>query len=220
MEIKRAKVDNKLLDVVSLESFNRELHGNQSVAVEATIRGNRYILPIRGNGDDRPGVYDMGPVSFLKLPEDCSDEEINEEDYLYDNIPVYDFGSAKSIEDVITTQAQIRGMEADLLTDIDSTYRCIRNQHDSPEMKALKDAIDLKECDLNKYANRYGENFLNDKRILKGENITLKKMCTHAENLDMEIELIIRDRSSDVPNPMGSEVRAILTGKRDDDTDE
>ena len=213
MEMKRAKVDNKLMDVISIHEFNKELHENTSTAVDVTYNGDRYILPVRTSGDDRPGLYDAGPVSYIKLPEDCSDADIKKDDYLYDHLTIYDFGSATGITDIINKQAQIRNIESEMLTDIDSVYKCPRNQNDSPEMKALKDAIDMKNCDLNKYSSRFGENFLNDKRILKGTDITLKKLIAYAHNLDMEAELIIRDKSDDAPNPMNGEVRAILTNK-------
>lgn len=217
MNVKRAKVENKLLDVIPVDSYRKDLYGNNNTAVEVEYNGDHYILPVRSSSDDRPGLYDIGAISFLKYPEDCSDADIKKEDYLYDHVPVYDFSSATGINDVLNTQAQIRGMEADLLTDIDSVYRCVRHSDDSPEMTALKDAIDMKSCDLNKYSQRYGENYLNDKRILKGKDITLKKLVAHAQNLDMEVELIIRDKSDDVPNPMGSEVKTILTGRTNDE---
>ena len=217
MDIKKARVDGKLVDLITAKEYKKELFGNSSTAIEMEVDGDNYVLPVRSLSDDRPGFYDTGAVSFIKLPEDCTDEDVKKEDYLYDQIPVYDFGNAKGIGDVLNTQAQIRGMEADLLTDIDSIYHPIRHDEDTPEMKAIKDAIDLKGCDINKYSGRYGENFLNDKRILKGKDITLKKLVSHAQNLDMEVELIIRDKSPDVPNPMGVEVRAILTGRNESD---
>ena len=102
-----------------------------------------------------------------------------------------------------------------ILTDADNIYIPIIGDEDGPEMVALKTAIGSKKCDINKYAFRFGPNFLNNKRLLKEKNITLNKLILMADNLDMEAELILRDKNHDVPNPMGQEVHAILTGGGD-----
>ena len=77
----------------------------------------------------------------------------------------------------------------------------------------------VQNCDINKYAPRFGENFLNDKRLFKTGSITMNKLISISKNLDIEAELILRDTSDDVPNKMGREVRVILTGDSEDDNE-
>ena len=79
-------------------------------------------------------------------------------------------------------------------------------------MKALKQAITAKNIDIDKYADRFGENFPNDKRKLKDEKITLFLLKRMAECLDMNVDLIISDKSPNVPNPIGIPIKVSLTG--------
>jgi hypothetical protein len=81
-------------------------------------------------------------------------------------------------------------------------------------MKAIKDAITSKSMDLNKYAPRFGDNFLNTKRLLKGDSITMNKLIEVSNALDIEAELILRNASTDIANPMANEIHMIIT-KRD-----
>ena len=83
-------------------------------------------------------------------------------------------------------------------------------------MKLMKEAINLKRCDIDKYALRAGPNHLNNKRILKGNDITIKKMVEICDYMDMEVELTIRDKNSEVANPMNKEITKILTSEGDD----
>jgi hypothetical protein len=78
-------------------------------------------------------------------------------------------------------------------------------------MRALKMALNAKHIDIDKYAGRFGENFPNDKRQLKNNNATLKIIKRFCENCDMEAFLTFRDKSDDVPNPMGTEIVVSLT---------
>jgi hypothetical protein len=88
---------------------------------------------------------------------------------------------------------------------------------DAPEMKLMKEAIYNKHIDLDKYEGRFGPNFTNDKRILQRSNITLSKIKTMCKALDIEAELVFRDSNKDVPNPIGKEIKIILTNGGDDE---
>ena len=72
--------------------------------------------------------------------------------------------------------------------------------------------INAKNIDIDKYADRFGENFPNDKRKLKDEKITLFLLKRMAECLDMNVDLIISDKSPNVPNPIGIPIKVSLTG--------
>ena len=108
-------------------------------------------------------------------------------------------------------------METTILTDSDSIFTPPMNQDDTPEMRAFKQAIASKHMDINKYAPRFGDNYLNDKRILKTSSITMNKLVAMSERLDIEVELTLRNASDNVPNPMDKPITVILTGNTDSD---
>lgn len=209
---KVAKIDGKALEVVTPEMYgaNKELYQNTRTAIEVENfdDGRTYILPVRNVSDDRPGIYDAGSVYFTKFPEQGEQDkyalDTNKDD-------IIDYNNTKDVEDFISKQKQLRDIESEILTDIDNVFAPPIDPEDSPEMIALKEATREKRCDINKYAGRFGSNFLNDKRIFKEKHVSLNKILRIANNLDMEVELVIRDKGPEVPNPMGTEVHAILT---------
>lgn len=56
------------------------------------------------------------------------------------------------------------------------------------------------------------ENFANDKRLLKKDDMTQQKGITFANCLDFDIYAILKDKDSDVPNPIGDPIIIKLTG--------
>ena len=84
--------------------------------------------------------------------------------------------------------------------------------NDAPAMSGLKEAITLKHCDIDKYSDRFGSNFANEKRLLKDSEISLKKLIIYGNAMDIKMTLTMEDASSDVPNPMGEKVTVVLTG--------
>lgn len=210
MELPRRVSLDGILDVISPEEYrnNLELYGNTRTAIEMQEDGITYILPHRKQTDDRPGIYQAGLVSFTKFPE--TEEE--KQTYAKDNLTIIDYADVDNITGFLNKQQQLRDIESEILTDIDNVYTpVIDYELDTPEMKALKEAITMKQCDIDKYSKRFGSNYLNDKRGLKGHDITMKKLIRICNGLDMEVELIIRDTNPNVANPMGGEVRAIIT---------
>ena len=215
MEIpKNAQVDGKMLDIISAETYgaNKPIYANTRTAIEIEHDGITYAMPYRNQTDDRPGIYDAGAVYFIKYP-----EEHEAHKYDMSKIDVVDFNNSANMGEYLSKKQQLRDIEAEILTDIDNVFIPSIGPNDTAEMRAMKQATGLKACDINKYSQRFGDNFLNDKRIFKGSTITMNKMISIAQNLDMEVELIIRDKNPDVPNPMGKEVRAVLTGGTDDE---
>ncbi len=214
MEIaKNAVIDGKMMDIITHKDYveNTPLYANTSTAIETECDGKMYALPYRNPTDDRPGIYDEGLVYFVKPPEPQEAAK-----YDMNVLDVVDYSDSMNMNDFLTKRKQIRDIEAEMLTDIDNVFQPVIGVNDREEMKALKNAVILKQCDINKYSQRFGSNFLNEKRIFKQPNISMDKMIRIAQNLDMEVELIIRDKNRDVPNPMRQEVRAILTGGNDE----
>lgn len=208
---RRTSVDGKIMDVVTPEEYeqNLELYGNQSTAIETICPdGQTYILPNRKPTDDRAGIYQAGLVYFIRDPESETEKQM----YLRDNLTIIDYNDVNNVTDFINKQGQLRNIESEILTDIDNVYTPqIDYELDTPEMQALKEAVGRKHCDIDKYAKRFGPNFLNDKRLLRGHSITLNKLIRICDKMDMEVELTIRDAHPDVPNPMEGEIVTKVT---------
>lgn len=215
MNIKNASVDGHIIDVLSKEDYQKQWRmyvENPSMfantGMEVSTEKGTYILPFRNKTDNRPGIFPDGCVYYTKLPDENDDHIYNK-----DNIEMIDFSDAGDVKQFLEKREKIRNIEAISLTEIDDIFIPPIGSDDSPEMVAFKTAIGKKKCDINKYAPRFGENYLNDKRILKGPKITMNKLVDMCKKLDIEAELILRDAHTDVPNPMGAEVSMILTGE-------
>jgi len=221
MDLKTASVDGKIVDIISEQDYlskwrlyaeNPSMGASTAVEI-ADQNGVKYILPFRGKNDDRPGVYPDGAVYFTKFP----DSEA-ESSYREDSLTIVDFSDVKNVADFLARNSQIRDMETTVLTDIESVFSPQITPNDSPEMRAFKEAIISKHMDINKYAPRFGDNFLNDKRILKTSSITMNKLVAMCEKLDIEAELTLRNAKPDVANPMKKEITVILTNSGGDET--
>ena len=60
----------------------------------------------------------------------------------------------------------------------------------------------------------------NDKRLLKKDSISLKKLVAYCNALDITATLTLKDANSDVPNPMGKEITYDLNNTITDGDDE
>lgn len=212
MLLKKVDFEGLLLDVVPEEKYLKhpELYRNTNTTIEYVSEdGTKYILPHRVKSDTRYGVYDAGCVIFVNAP-NKDDEEYNK--YLYENNNIIDYKDIKSATDLVKKQTKLKEMESNVLMNNGNTFTPTVSDMDTAEMQCLKEAILAKNIDIDKYAHKFGENFLNDKRLFKGHTITMKKLISISEKLDLEVELRIRDTSNSVPNPMGTEIRKVLTG--------
>ena len=218
MDLKTATVDGKIMDVVSEDKYRSEYETYtnpsliSSTAVEVSDQnGVGYVLPFRGKTDDKPGIYPDGCIYFVKYP---TAQEAPQ--YRSDSVNMVDFSDVNNISQFLDKNRQIRDMETNVLTDADSIFTPPLNQDDSPEMRAFKQAIASKHMDINRYAPRFGDNYLNDKRILKTSSITMNKLIAMSKKLDIEVELTLRNAGSDVANPMDKPITVILTGNNED----
>lgn len=217
MDLKKAKVEGSMMDIISFDKLyqNEELYESGDVAVEATNPNDNqvYFLPYRPNfiTRDRPGVYKFGNIgSFIVYP------DTEKEEYQPDENDIVDFTNVENMQEYIDRQGKARNIENEILTTPDNIYKPPYKESDTPEMRGLKEAIVEKHIDIDKYASRFGENFPNDKRKLKDDNITLfllKRMCNC---LDMKAELIISDVNKEVPNPIGHPIHINLTSNEEE----
>ena len=214
MNLRSTLVDGKIVDVLSEEEYSTKwdtYNNNPSISTNTAVEvtdpnGVKYVLPFRGKSDDRPGIYPDGSICFARFPDEEQDKT-----YRSECLDIVDFSDASTISSFLAHTSQLREMETNVLTDIDSVFVPTITIQDSPEMRAFKEAIILKHMDINKYAPRFGDNFLNDKRILRTNSITMNKLVSMCEKLDIEAELTLRNVRPDVANPMLKEVTVVLT---------
>lgn len=209
---KVAAINGKTYNVYNHENFtdNRELLAeDDQTAVEIERDGANFILPVRSQSADgsmdRPGVYCKGPINFFSFPKTKEEREIYSPDKKY----VFDINNITDMQQYITEKEKFDQSVNKLLETSegdDEIFLPPRLETDSAEMRALKECIIEKHIDLDKYSERFGDNYPNDKRKLKDDQITsflLKRMCT---NLDIEVDMIFRDANDNVPNPMNKTI--------------
>ena len=103
----------------------------------------------------------------------------------------------------------LRDIQHDIITTSDNVLKLNVGEMDTPEMKALKNAINSKAIDKKQYEDRFDQ-FQNDMRLLKGSSITLGKLISICSAFDIDAELTLKDKD-DAPNPMGQEFTVELT---------
>ena len=212
--IKKAKVDNKIYDVVTFEEYTS--NPTAYIPEFTAIEDEGMIYPIRRKTDTRAGMY-PGTIACKFV------HPVPEETDIYSSKNIIDFDKADSLKDIIEKQDKLRQAERGILTTVDNVFYPNITENDSPEMVGLKQAVIAKQIDLDKYEQRFGINYNNDKRLFNKPTITLAKLKTMFDVLDMKATLTIEDKNSDVPNPMNTKIVVDLTSdgdNKEEDTDE
>lgn len=203
MSLEKAKIGDAIFDVISTEEYYRDPSAYNSFTA---IKGNDgYVYPIRSKSDNRPGFYPTGGMDFFKIP-------TVGESSIYTQQNIINFEEATGLREVIQCQQKLLSAERSILTTIDNVFAPEIHENDTPEMKAMKQAIIDKHIDLDKYESRFGPNYNNDKRLLKKNSITFGKMRDISNALDIKVSIVIEDAAPDVPNPIGRVITAELTG--------
>lgn len=196
----KGTIDGRIYDIIEPSEYNPELYDPKTTAIQ---KGS-YLYPIKTSENDEGVGYYMtpgNPISVFKEPISDSERETYKAG---DN--VIDFKNIKSMSECIDAQMAFLNMERTILTTPDNIFIPVISDNDEPAMKALKEAVVKKSIDLDKYAPRFGANYCNDKRLFKGNSITMAKLVSMSDNLDMKCTLIIEDASPNVPNPIGDRI--------------
>ena len=203
MSFEKAKINDAIYDVIDIEEYYK----NPSAYGSYTAINGRdgFIYPIRTKTDTRPGFYPTGGLDFFKQP-------VGGEVNVYTQQNVINFKDATSLREIIQTQQKLESEERTILTTIDNVFAPEITNGDTPEMRALKQAVLDKHIDLDKYESRFGPNYNNDKRLLKKNSITFGKLRSIADALDIKVSMTIEDAAPDVPNPIGRAITVDLTG--------
>ena len=202
---KKAKINGRVTTVVRPEdALNTESYQNKFTSVE--IDG--VILPVKKTYDPTsPGFYIMnqGKIGKIIYPNDEEREEFSSQNAI-------DFSDVQNMKDLINKQEEVKRLESEVLSNSDNLFKPIPKENDSPEMKAMKEAICKKNIDIDAYADRFADNFNNDKRLLKGSSITISKMKSICDKLDIKVTLTLSDAANDVPNPIGQDITVDICG--------
>lgn len=208
-DYKKATINGRVTTVLKpQEVLSNTAFQNKFTSVEV----DGYALPVKTSYDPTtPGFYimDKGRLGKIIKP---SKEDSKE----YSIEKAVDFSNITSMKELIAKQEEVKKMEADTLINSDNLFKPIPKENDSPEMKAIKEAICLKNIDLDAYADRFGDNYNNDKRLLKGSSLTSSKMKSICSNLDMKVTLTITDSNPNVPNPIGKSISVDICGSNDE----
>nr|DAI13139.1 MAG TPA: hypothetical protein [Caudoviricetes sp.] len=191
-------IDGKIYDAVPYS----ELHSISDTSSVVAIMPDGKILPLakeRGG----TGIY----ISY-----DTLFGTINEEN-CPTVTPLNIDTKGEDIKSIITKNEKNRNVDFEQVSAYtsDNKYKPAINGDEYKEMELLKKAISAKNIDINAYEHRFGGKFQNDKRLLTKNSISIDKLKSTADALDMEVEIIIRDKKGDIPNPMGTEFRGVIT---------
>lgn len=205
--MKKVEIDGRLYNVTQMDDYtdHPDLYTPKFTAIE---RPGECILPIKNRTTDiGPGIYyQTGAMAAIVEKPD------NIENYRPDK--AIDFTNPKSIGEVFEKQQIIRDIQDEIMTTSDNVLCLKIGDKNTPEMKALKTAINLKRIDVKQYEDRFDQ-FQNDMRLLKGDSITLGKLISISNALDISVDLTLRDRDENTPNPMNQTIVIDLTEGRD-----
>ena len=205
--MKKVEINNKLYTVCTMDEYTdaKCMYNPKFTAIET----NGVVLPIRGANEKEPGIYydDNCMVAMINKP--------NEEDISnYSTSKIIDFSNSKDIGEIFEKKDIIRNIQNDIITTNDNIMNLKISDEDTPEMKALKTAINSKHVDIKQYEDRFDQ-FQNDMRLLKGKSITLGKLVSICTAFDISADLTLRDNNNDVPNPMNQTINIDLTKGRE-----
>lgn len=215
--LKRVSISGKNLEVYDLKTFDENrsyLSEDGRAAVEFKLdNGNTCVLPIRPEGFSeslnldkcKPGYYPGEVFDFLKKPSTEDEMEL----YCPPEESMVDFSNINSMKDLIKSIETSNELSNKALEGSDNATIPVIKDTNSPTMIALKTAIAAKQINLDKYAERFGNNFPNDKRKLNDDDVTLFILQRYCERLDLNLDIVISDRKDiKAPNPMNKEIRA------------
>lgn len=212
VSICRGVINGAVYDIVSQEEYLKYKTNNcplDNLAVKTNCNGEEIILPVQvdkqySGNNITPGIYPCGPMTVFKYPKE---NEINK----YKPTKIVEFNNSNSIEEVLEKKEILENYTEPWVSTTDNATLCSINSDDQPEMRAIKSALNAKHIDIDSYAYRFGNNFPNNKRQLKNNSATLKFIKTFCDALDMDAELIIKDKEGKIPNPMNKVIHVSLT---------
>lgn len=208
VNVKRAVINGQSYELTTYDEYASDVSiANRSMGILEEYKGNQIVLPYKGKysgNTNIPGIYNAGCVDFVVYPEDEKLEQ-------YIPRKIIDFSNSDSIRESLEKSELIERLKEPWITSPDNITVLPIFKDDQPEMIVLKESINDKGIDLDKYAPRFGDNYPNDKRQTKNKSATLNIIKRFCEKLDMEAILTLRNKNPNVPNPMSKEFSISLT---------
>lgn len=216
--IVKGVVNGSIYDIVDYNEYakNQESATSGNLAIKTEYNGKDIVLPYKGNYTGNttiPGVYNVGPADIFIFPDENHVER-------YRAQKTVELSNTDSINEILQKKETLARLAEPWITSPDNITKFQISEEDNPEMVALKQALNAKNIDIDKYQPRFGPNFPNDKRQLKGNSATLNIIKRFCEHCDMEAILILQDKGPSVPNPMGKRIEVSLTGNNYDNNNE
>lgn len=212
MNIVKGTANDKIYDVISEEEYLKNIDRHNDNKGNVAIERDGYLYPLTSN-TLKPGLCspNKSPISVYIKP-----EEDEKEKYVANEKTIIDFSNISSRVEMINKSNSLKELERKILCSPDNITTLSVGEHDTPAMQALKESINMKKIDIDKYQDRFPSTFNNDKRLLPKDDISLKKLIMFGDGLDMKMTLTIEDKTPNVANPMNNKVTVELTSKIDD----
>ena len=209
MEVRKVVVNNVTMDVISPKEYERRSEFSDPMFEDTCVEMGCQVYPIMKRYDENTvGVYDTGIcMKFNKIPEEQKAE--------FSTDKIIDFDNAKDYADIIRKKDQLNNSELARLTTKNNIYVPSIAEDDSPALKLVKEAVGLKEIDLDSYRPDMGSNFSNWTRLItspKNKSITVNRVVDLGEALGFDAYLVIKDKPN-VPNPIGRTLEVALTSE-------
>lgn len=207
VKVNRCVINGQMYDLLNYEEFSKQQVHAPNTAIIEEIDGSTIVLPDRGEYSPQsinPGIYSAGCIDMVIYP-----NENNIKNYIPSKI--IDMSNNTPMKEMLEKKEIMARLDEPWITSPDNITQFNINEEDKPEMKLLKSALNKKKIDIDKYGARFGDNFPNDKRQLKNNSATLNIIKRFCDHLDMEALLTLRDKNSNVPNPIGEEITISLT---------
>jgi hypothetical protein len=206
--IRKMKVNNKIMDVIDEEEYNRRSKLPEPLFEDTCIEKDGIVYPIQKRYDGfSTGVYDAGP--FFKYTPPTQ----NPEEYSADKI--IDLSKAKDLKEIMEKQDELRGSEEAILSTKDNIFIPTIAEDETPELQATKLMLLKKKIDLESYKARFGNDGPNALRIVKdktNKTISFYRFKNFCEVCDVNAYLILEDKVGAI-NPMGETIRMPLTSE-------
>ncbi len=209
---KRIVLNDRTMEVITVDEYQKLLSLNSPIFDDTCVEFNGYVYPItKVSHPEMVSVYSNGPVIQFNPPITKEDKET----YKAENIIDFSSGKLYGMKDYMDKIDKLKSMESSRLSTIKHVLTIPINEEDAPELKALKEIINEKHIDADVYKQKFpsGSDYNNDLRHMKSpenNNISFFKAKRVANAFDIEMELILRDKSNAV-NPSGKVYNVILT---------
>lgn len=207
--IRKIIINKNTYDSIDVNEYERRKKLDNPLFEDTCIEVDSINYPIQKVYDPRSvGVFDADCFFKFTRP----NEEVMDQ---YSSKNIIDFDKADSFADTIKNLDKIRMAESARLTTKNNILLLNKSETDSPELCAIKDAINSKQIDAESYRERFpsDSDFNNDMRLLKdskNNNISFFKMKRILNAFDIDAILTIKDKEGAI-NPINRTIKVKLT---------